>query len=87
MQVLNQCGGAIGDEDGVRFIVFKTEGIGEATTDLAELILVSEKSKERLLSVGLLIGADPTRYGPMIQAFYNSFMTERYEWTNTLNNS
>ena len=45
VQVLNQCSGAIGDEDGIRLIVFKTEGNGEATTDLAELILVSDKSK------------------------------------------
>ena len=48
MQVLNQCGGAIGDEDGVRLIVFKTEGIDEANTDLAELTLVSENTKERV---------------------------------------
>ena len=45
VQVINQCGKAIGGEDGVRLIVFKTEGIDEATTDLAELTLVSEKTK------------------------------------------
>ena len=75
VQLLNQYDGAIGDEDGVRLIVFKAEGINEATTDLAELTLASKKSKERVLAVGLLICDEPTQYGPMIRAFNNAFTT------------
>ena len=46
---------------------------------------VSKKSKEHVLEVGLLIGADPNRYVPMIRASENAFTTGHEKWPNTLN--
>jgi hypothetical protein len=84
VEVIEQCGGTVGYEEGVKSMVCTEEGISETTTDVGELKLVLNKTKERMLATGFIMGADEARYKSMILEFENSYTMGVNKWPKTL---
>jgi hypothetical protein len=82
--VIEQCGGTVGVEAGMRAMVCATEGISETTTDAQEIATVLEKTKDRMMATGFIMGADESRYRTMILEFENSYTMGVNKWPNTL---
>ena len=84
LQVLEQCGGTIGDDEGVRSLVFEKLKFDPATTVPGELKLVKDTTREYYLSIGFILRADRSRFGTMIRDFENAYTTGRNEWPKSL---
>lgn len=68
----------------MRAMVCATEGISEATTDAQEIATVLEKTKDRMMATGFIMGADESRYRTMILEFENSYTMGVNKWPSTL---
>jgi hypothetical protein len=84
VEVIEQCGGTVGYEEGVRSMVCTDKGISQTTTDAGQVKTVLEKTKERMLATGFIMGADETRYKSMILEFENSYTMGVNKWPKTL---
>ena len=84
VQVLEQCSATIGNETGVRNMVCKELQICVDTNDADERKIVVTKTKDRILAIGFILGADKGRYSGMVRGFENAYTTGRDEWTKTL---
>ena len=63
VDILEQCGAALGEDPGTMHKVFEQEGIDPLTTDEDELQQVRTKACEWYLALAFLMGADCTHYG------------------------
>ena len=63
VDILEQCGAALGEDLGTMHKVFEQEGIDPLTTDEDELQQVQTKACEWYLVLAFLMGADYTHYG------------------------
>jgi hypothetical protein len=84
VEVIEQCGGTVGYEEGVQATVYKDEGVSPTTTDAGEIKSVLDKTKERMLATGFIMGADEARYKSMILEFENSYTMGVDKWPKTL---
>jgi len=86
-QVLEQCGGTIGKEAGLLKAVCMEKKISLAMASARELSMVSAATRERMLAIGFLLGADRSRHGNMIREFENLFVAGLDEWLKTLSDA
>jgi hypothetical protein len=57
VEVIEQCGGTVGYEEGVRSMVCTDAGISQTTTNAGEVKSVLDKTKEQMLATGFIMGA------------------------------
>ena len=86
-KVLEQCGGSIGQEEDLLKVIFKDMGMSPTTTIASEKDAVTAASRERMLGIGFIIGADRTRYGNMLRSLENAYAAGRDEWPKSLTNA
>ena len=79
LQVLEQCGATIGNDTGVRNMVCKELQIDVNTNDSDERKIVVTKTKDRILAIGFILGANKGRYSGMVRGFENAYTTGRDE--------
>ena len=60
------------------------KGLPHATTSDLQKEAVIALSRDRMLGIGLTLGADRSRYGTMVRSFENAYTTGRDEWPKTL---
>jgi hypothetical protein len=72
VEVIEECGGTVGYEEGVQTMVSTDEGISQTTTDAGEIKTALDMTKEQMLATGFIMGVDEARYKSMILEFENS---------------
>ena len=63
VDILEQCGAALGEDPGTMNKVFEHEGINPLTTNEEELQQVQAKAREWYLALAFLMGSDHTPFG------------------------
>jgi len=86
-QVLEQCGGTIGQEEELLKVVYKEKKIKISSASASEKDDVSAASRERILGIGFIAGADTVRCGTMLRSFENACTAGRDEWPKTLSDA
>ena len=84
LAVLEQCGGSVGADYGIQKLFFEEKGINPATASPEEYKMVLAATREQILAMGFLLGADPERYGAMTCDYESAFTAGQNEWPRTL---
>jgi len=86
VDVIEHCGGQIGNDPGIVAAVARDLGHTDLSTiDPAEYSKVTKLAKERYLAVGFLLGADKSRFGKLIEDLENDFTQKQDKWPKDLN--